>query len=133
ILGNPVGVDVLAYQGLATAMLDVWDLGAELGLVCPDEVLGTEIGVDDMTLAMADVLQRSGDPGSLAMVSVLDGMAATPATQNLPPIRLGDVLSAVQGTEEAALAATLDALTLVKAAALLSQCSDPDDLSSCSG
>jgi hypothetical protein len=84
-------------------------------------------------LATAAVLRRSTDPDALAAADILDGMAATPETAALPPITLGQIVSAEQGGETAALASTVDALSIVQASALLSQCTDPTNLATCSG
>jgi uncharacterized membrane protein len=134
ILGDPGSVDALSYQGLSAATVRLWDVGAELDLVTTDEVLNTAVRVDDLMLATARVLRRSSDPDSLASASVLELMAATPETQALPPIVLGDtVVTAGQGGEDAAAGSTVDVLRIVRAAAYLSQCDDPTDISTCSG
>lgn len=133
ILGSPAGVNVLSYQGLATAIVGVGEIATELGLLTPDEVFTTAVGADEVMLATAAVLRRSSDPDALAAADVLDGMAATPETGALPPITLGQIASAEQGGETAALASTVDALSIVQAAALLSQCTDPTNLATCSG
>lgn len=133
ILGSPAGVNVLSYQGLATATVGIGDLATELGLLTPDEVFTTAVGADELMLATAAVLRRSSDPDALATASVLEGMAATPETGALPPITLGQIVSVQQGSETAALAGSVDALSIVQASALLSQCTDPTNLATCSG
>ena len=133
LLGSPAGVNVLSYQGLATATLGVGDLATELGFVTPEEAFTGSVTASEMMLATAEVLRRNGDSDSLASAAVLDSMAATPQTQALPPMTLGDVVEVSSGGESAALASTIDALSIVQAAAFLAQCTDPTDLSSCSG
>jgi len=133
LLGSPAGVNVLSYQGLATATLGVGDLATELGFVTPEEAFTGSVTASEMMLATAEVLRRNGDSDSLASAAVLDSMAATPQTQALPPMTLGDIVDASSGGESSALASTIDALSIVQAAAFLAQCTDPTDLSSCSG
>jgi uncharacterized membrane protein len=129
LLGSPVGLNALSYQGLATATLGVADLGAELGLLTPNEVLDTEIGVDEAILAAAEVLRRNGDA---ANATILEGLI-TPEIEAMPPITLGQLVQAEQGGESAALDSQIDALGLLTTSAFLSQCTDPADLGSCSG
>ena len=133
LLGSPAGVNVLSYQGLATATLGVGDLATELGFVTPEEAFTGSVTASEMMLATAEVLRRNSDSNSLASAAVLDSMAATPQTQALPPMTLGDIVDASSGGESSALASTIDALSIVQAAAFLAQCTDPTDLSSCSG
>jgi uncharacterized membrane protein len=133
IFGNPVGVNALSYQGLALATVSVQDVGTELGLVTPNEVLNTSVTASQMMLATAAVLRRKGDANSLAAASVLEGMAATPQTQSLPPRSLGGIVTASQGGESAALGSTIDALSIVQAAGYISQCTDPNNVATCSG
>lgn len=132
ILGSPAGVNVLSYQGLATATFGVDDLATELGFLTPEEAFTGSVTASEMMLATAEVLRRNGDESSLASAAVLEDMAATPQTQALPPMTLGDVVDVSSGGESAALASTIDALSVVQAAAFLAQCTDPTDLSSCS-
>lgn len=133
ILGSPAGVNVLSYQGLATATLGVGDLATQLGLLTPDQAFTSSVSASSMMIAAATVLRRNGDANSLASATVLDGMAATPQTQALPPLTLGQIVSASSGGETDALASSIDALSIVRAAAFLAQCSDPNVVSTCSG
>jgi uncharacterized membrane protein len=129
LLGNPVGVNALSYQGLATGTLGIADLGAELGLLTPDEVFTTEVPFADVMLAAAAVMQRNGDT---ANANILNGMV-TNQTRMMGPITLGQLVTAGPDGGNAAMAGTIDALGLVKTGVLLSQCTDPGDLSTCSG
>jgi uncharacterized membrane protein len=129
LLGNPVGINALSYQGLATATLGIYDLGTELGLVTPDEVLNTAVAFDDVLLAAAAVLERNGDT---ANANILEGMI-TSETQLMGPITLGQLVSAGPDGGNAAMAATVDALGIVKTGVFLSQCTDPGNLATCSG
>lgn len=133
ILGSPAGVSALSYQGLATAMLGVGDLATELGLLTPDEAFTTSVSASSMMVAAATVLRRNGDANSLASAAVLDDMAATPETQALPPLTLGEIVDARSGGEDNALASSIDGLSIVRAAAFLAQCGDPNVVSTCSG
>lgn len=130
ILGSPVGVSALSYQGLATATIGVADLGAQLGLLTPSAVLNTTVSAQSMMLAAATVLQQNGDA---ANASILQGMAGTPQTQALPPLTIGQIVTAQTGGESAAAGSTIDALSIVTAAAYLAQCTNPTDVSTCSG
>ena len=129
LLGSPVGLNALSYQGLATATLGLADLGAELGLLTPNDVLDTEVGVDEAILAAAEVLRRNGDA---ANANLLAGLI-TPEIEAMPPITLGQLVHAEQGGETAALESQIDALGLLTTSAFLSQCTDPADVGSCSG
>lgn len=138
LLGSPAGLSALSYQGLAGADVGVGDLGAELGLLTADEVLNTEVPYADAMLAAAEVLERNGD---VANAQVLRGIfdpdppynaVLTPQIQNMDPVRIGDLVSAEQGTDSA-LESNLNVLDLLATQAFLSQCTDPTDVSTCSG
>ncbi|MEX2293176.1 MAG: pilus assembly protein TadG-related protein [Acidimicrobiales bacterium] len=130
ILGSPAGINVLSYQGLATATLGVGALGAQLGLITPTEVLTTSVGASEMLEAAAAVLQANGDT---ANATILQNMAATPQTQALPPLTIGQLVHAETAGQTAAISSSIDALSIVTAAAFLSQCTNPTDLATCSG
>lgn len=133
ILGSPAGINVLSYQGLATATLGVGDLATELGLVTPNEAFTTSVSSSQMMLATATVLRRKGDANSLASATALETMAITPQTQALPLMTLGQIVETHTGGEASALAGTIDALSVVQAAAFLAQCTDPNNLATCAG
>lgn len=118
LLGNPVGLNALSYQGLAAAQLSIFDLGAELGLLDPDEVLGTEVATEDVLLAAADVLERNGDTANATLLR----NSVTAQVQAMSPITLGDIVSADPTGQDAALETDINALDILTTAAFLSQC-----------
>ncbi len=128
LLGSPLGLDALSYQGLAVASVGVADLGAELGLLTPDAVLNEEVAFSDAILAAADVLERNGDT---ANANLLRG-AITPQIESMDPITLGSLVAATPGAENAAMAADVNLVDLLTAGVLLSHCTDPADVSTCS-
>lgn len=129
LLGSPAGLNVLSYQGLATATVGIAELGAELGLLTPDEVFDTQVETEDVILAAAAVMRRNGDT---ANADILES-TVTSQTQLMGPITLGQLVSAGPDGGNAAMAGTVDALGILKTAAFLSQCTDPGDVSTCSG
>ena len=117
LLGNPVGLDVLSYQGLAGLGLNVFDIGTELGLLTAQEVLSTSVPLDDFMLASANVLRNQGN---VAEASLLEG-AITPQIEAMQ-ISLGDLVNAESGAEDSAMAATVDVISAIRTAAFLARC-----------
>jgi uncharacterized membrane protein len=129
LLGDPVGLNVLSYQGLATANVRLGDLLGELELLSSDNVLAETVTLEEVILASADVLRRNGD---VANANLLDGLI-TPEIQEMPPVAVGDLLHIGQGGETAALESDVNVLGLITGSAFLSKCEDPTDLGSCTG
>lgn len=129
LLGNPVGLDVLGYQGLANADIGLGALGAELGLLTPEQVLTTEVPFDDVLLAAANVLERGGDVANAALLrnainAQIESMAVT----------LGDLVAVDNASADSGLAGDVNVLELIKSTAFLAQCTpDPAGFADCSG
>ncbi|MDE0805359.1 MAG: pilus assembly protein TadG-related protein, partial [Acidimicrobiales bacterium] len=129
LLGNPVGLDVLSYQGLAGAEVNVFDLGAELGLLTPNDVLNTDVAFDDVVLATADILERDGDTANATLLR----NSITAEIQNID-VQLGQFVEADTGGEGPGMAADLNVLGMLTGTAFAAQCTpDPTGFADCSG
>src|SRR3546814_17732918 len=102
--------------------------------VCSSDLLDTTVPIGDVMLAAASILERDG--GDTATVELLRGLfgggGATAELGQLPDIRLGDLVGVLPGEESSALGADVNVLDLLTTSAFASQCTDPEDLSTCS-
>lgn len=115
LFGSAVNLTAVSYQGLAGANVSLLDLVQVpgLGVGTVDELLELPaVKVADLFIASATVLDRQGKG---VQANVLRALAATVGT---PTIAVADLLG-VQGTPQAALAASLNVLDLVTGAAYL--------------
>lgn len=129
LLGNPIGLDALSYQGLAGAEVNVFDLGSELGLLTPGEVLNTNVAFDDVVLATADILERNGDSANATLLR----NSITTEIQNMD-VQLGQFVETETGGEGPGMAAGLNVLGMLTGTAFAAQCTpDPAGFDDCSG
>ncbi|WP_436795731.1 pilus assembly protein TadG-related protein [Actinospongicola halichondriae] len=129
LLGNPVGLDALSYQGLAGAEVNIFELGNELGLLTPDDVLNTTVDFDDVVLASADILERNGDSANATLLR----NSITTEMQNMD-VQLGQFVDADTGGEGPGMAAGLNVLGMLTGTAFAAQCTpDPIGFADCSG
>jgi uncharacterized membrane protein len=115
LFGSAVNLTAVSYQGLAGANVSLLDLVEVpgLGVGTVDELLELPaVRVADLFIASATVLDRQGKG---VQADVLRALAATVPT---PTISVADLLG-VQGTPQAALAASLNVLDLITGAAYL--------------
>ncbi|GAB2450113.1 hypothetical protein GCM10027062_34160 [Nocardioides hungaricus] len=115
LLGSGVSLSAVEYRGLATATVVLADLAAQLSAGTVDELLSTRVSLREFYLAVADSLDDSGEGSAASVVRTsLVGLAS--GAVGLDPVAVGDLL-AVGPAGAAALAATVDALSLVTGAA----------------
>ena len=117
IIGDALDVSAISYSGLAGAQVHlpllVQSLGLDLGDV--DELLDHHLTLLQLVRAEANALRLGGD---LAQATLLDSLAVALPNPSLP-ITLGDLLSIETGGEAAAAVASIDALRLLTATALV--------------
>lgn len=113
LLGGPLSLDVLSYQGLAAANVSLLGLSAGLGLGTVDELLAANVTLGQLLDAAISALNAQGN--SSAALSLGSLRAAVSAT--LPPIAVGDLLKVEAGNPESAATAQVNALQLVTLAA----------------
>lgn len=122
LLGGGAGVNVLSWDGLLGAQVDLLQfldaLKINLGLSAGgyEEVLSTGVSVGQVATAIADVLPASGN--SSAVVSALNAIAAG---ANLAPtnLRLGELLDLQTSTGLAGAATAINVFDLILATAQL--------------
>ncbi|WP_168735168.1 TadG family pilus assembly protein [Pseudothauera rhizosphaerae] len=117
ILGRPVALDVLSYQGLASAQLSLYDLlkvSADVGTV--DELLSADVSLAEVLQLVADALDNSAVASVEAKVAghTLAGLAVS----NLG-LHLGDIVNVAAPAQEAAANVGLNVLELVTAAVMV--------------
>lgn len=115
LLGSGVSLSAADHQGLAAAEVVLADLAAHLSAGTVAELLGTQVTLGGFYLAVADALDDNGESSaaSILRASVLGAMSAAATVE---PVVVGDLLALGSGGG-AALAATVDALSLATAAA----------------
>lgn len=134
VLGSPVNLSVLHYEGLATAnvtltellgLIDSPDVGIPLSALSPQEALDTEITLEQLYVASVQALENQGDTATAALLNDL-------VTVGVPAVSLtlGQLVSVDTPATDSALDAALNLLGLVQAGALVAHCpvdSTPDD------
>ncbi len=129
LLGSPVGFDALSYQGLAGAEVNVFELGTELGLLTPNDVLNTTVDFDDVVLASADILERNGDSANATLLR----NSITTEIQNMD-VQLGQFVDADTGGEGPGMTSDLNVLGMLTGTAFAAQCTPaPTGFADCSG
>lgn len=110
------GASVLSYEGLANATVTLDALGLALGIpltaLSPEELLNTNVGLNQLAVAMVTALQNSG--GGVAAVNALNSLIGlgVPATQ----VNLGEILGVAAGQGGPALGTTVSIGTLLTSA-----------------
>lgn len=115
LISDGLNLGAISYQGLANASVSLLGLGTELGLGTVDQVLNTNVTLNQLYLASAKALQKNG--GDAADVALLNSLA-TANFGSLPQVQLGDLL-AISSAGDAALGASLNLLDLVAGSAFL--------------
>jgi uncharacterized membrane protein len=115
VLGGSVDLSAADHQGLATATVTLADLAAELSAGTVDELLATRVSLADFYVVVADSLDGA-DEGAAATIIRTSLLALASGAAGLDPVTVGDLL-AIGPAGAAALAASVDALSLVTAAA----------------
>lgn len=117
LLGGTVTVDLVGWQGIAAADVDVYKLAGELGFGTVEELLAADVAFGQLLEASATMLSRSGEAADLDAARGLReiGTSVT-ATGSL---RLGDLLSLSHGGPDAAVNAHMDVFELLMGSAEL--------------
>ncbi|MCX6397684.1 MAG: pilus assembly protein TadG-related protein [Propionibacteriales bacterium] len=115
LISDGLNLGVLSYEGLANANVSLLGLKSELGLGTVDQLLNTNLTLNQLYLASASALQKGG--GDAADVALLNNLA-TASFGSLPSVKLGDLL-ALSSSADAALGATVNLLDLVAGSAFL--------------
>jgi uncharacterized membrane protein len=115
LLGTGVSLSAAEYHGLATASVVLSDLAANLSAGTVEELLSSQVTLEQFYVAVADSLDDNGESSAASLIRTsLLGVAS--AAAGLEPVTVGELL-AIGPAGAAALAATVDALSLVTAGA----------------
>lgn len=112
------GASVLGYQGLANANIGLDALGLALGIplvaASPDQLLNTYVGMNELAVAAATVLQNQGNT---AAASVLQNFLnlGVPNTQ----LNVADLIGVASGQGGPGLGSTVNAAQLLMTSAFL--------------
>lgn len=80
-------IDVVSYEGLASASVHLGDLAAQLGFGSVEELLAAQVGVKDLYEATVVLLNAQGDQASVEAAIVMQEIAdATPGDDTIGPI-----------------------------------------------
>lgn len=114
LLGSPVSLDLLSYQGLAAAGVSLGDLQAALNIGSVDALLDTTLTLAGWIDAAIAALNHRGDPASVQAATVLATLRASAGAASL---RLGDLIRVGLDNPEAAATAEINLLQMVTMAA----------------
>jgi uncharacterized membrane protein len=116
LLGTSLNLSVLSYEGLATANLTLANLLRVHGSASTvNELLEAEMALGDLLGLIADAVADAGTAGGLAS-SALQELSS--GIGNNATIRLSDILTVSAPNEDAAADLSLNAFSLIMAAAL---------------
>jgi uncharacterized membrane protein len=110
-------VNLVSWQGIAAAYVNVRELQTALGFGTLDELLTTDITAGQLIQATSTVLNNQGTVASLDAATKLASLAA--AATNTATFKLGDYLTVAQGYEGKALDGNLNVMQLIVAGAQL--------------
>lgn len=116
IFGDSFGAHVLSYNGLANANVTLEAIGLEwpTGVLTPDQVLTSNLTLNNFLLASADVMRNQGDT---AAANILDAFRLS-MTSNTN-INLADIIEAETGGSQAAASAELNLMQMLTAMAFV--------------
>lgn len=126
VLGSPVGLDVLSYQGIAATDLSVGELvDASAGIGTVDELLDADLTMAEMLNLYADAVAAS----DAANVEVANGMDALIAA-NVSDLtaNFGDILAVTTENPEDAAEADVNLMDLITTSALVANGDSAIDL-----
>jgi len=116
LLSTSLSLSVLSYEGLATADLSLADLlRVQGGVSTVHELLEAEMALGDLLNLMADGLAEAGTANGPA-IAALEELSS--GIGNDATIRLSDILAVSAPNEDATTELSLNALSLVMAAAM---------------
>lgn len=112
LLGSTLDLDLVGYEGLSNADVDLQVLATELGLGTVEELADAQVTFPELMDATVAALEAEGDPAT-ATVDLLSEMGDV-VSPDLPAIDLGEILHVEPGGG-AGLEAVVDAASLVMA------------------
>ncbi|HEX2023711.1 MAG TPA: pilus assembly protein TadG-related protein [Acidimicrobiales bacterium] len=104
-------LNAVSYQGLAAGSVKLGDLAGEMGFGTVNELLTSEVKLQDLIRATADVLNNNGDVLAVQVNQIAD------STNNSQTLTLGDMIKVTQGAEGSAAGAMLNVLQLITGSA----------------
>lgn len=117
ILGSPLNLSALSYEGIASTQLTLQDMLAvsgDIGTV--DELLDTDMQIADLLEVFANAAGQNA-AADLQAVSAMGTIAG--ATVRNASLKLGDIVAVTTPDSNAAATANLNALSLITAAAII--------------
>ena len=117
MLGSTLSLDAVGYNGLADATVSLGDVWAELGLGSADQILNSEVQIEELLTATAQALNDQGDPTSVTAAGIL-GTFSTQLS-SAAHFKFGDLLGADTGDPGEAASAHMNVLEMIGMAASL--------------
>jgi uncharacterized membrane protein len=115
LLGTSLNLNVLSYQGLASANLSLLNLlHAQGGTNNINELLNTDMPLNELLNLVADGVAEAGTAGSLASAA----LQQLGAGGNSTTVKLADILAVSAPNEDATAEVSLNAFSLITAAAM---------------
>lgn len=115
MLGSSLSLDAVSYNGLADASVSLGDVWAELGLGSVDQILNSEVQIEELLTATAQALNNQGDPSSVTAAGILGTFAAQLSSS--AHFKFGDMLALATGDPGDAANAQMNVLEMIGMAA----------------
>jgi uncharacterized membrane protein len=116
LLGEPLSLSAVSYQGLADANFTLGDLKAAANVGSLDELLDLQLSAPEYLDLLADAVS---DGGSASAVSTLNALAGS--ADAALKVTLGDIVHLTAGASDAAFDAQLNALDMLAVGAQLAR------------
>jgi hypothetical protein len=111
---NPsTGFDLIGYQGLAAADVDLWRVAANAGFASPNDMLNSSMTTGQFFSATATALDQQaadGDPNAANAATQLRRFQTQMGTSSSGTMQLGNVASFTQGGDTAAAEGSVNVL-----------------------
>ncbi|HEV3400876.1 MAG TPA: hypothetical protein VG078_03560, partial [Acidimicrobiales bacterium] len=104
-------LDAVSYQGLSAGSVKLGDIAAAMGFGTVNELLTTNVKLQDLIRATATVLNNNGDVLAVKVNQIAD------STNNSQTLTLGDMIKVTQGAEGSAAGAMVNVLQLITGSA----------------
>lgn len=113
--GSNITLDAVDYNGLANTKVRLADISADLGAGSPEELLNATVKVRQLYVAIANALQRTGQT---ATATLINNKLVAAVDANLD-VAIASLVQVAAGAEEAAVAAGLDVLSIIRGSAFV--------------
>lgn len=116
ILGSPLNLSALSYQGIASTQINLRDIAVAAGVGTVEALLDADMQIADLLAVFASA---AGTNAAADLQAVSDMQTIAGATVNQASLKLADIVTVSTPDADGAAVARLNALSLMTAAAIV--------------